>query len=97
MAKLTSDDFNVLFQELSSHSLTQNQCNQLMGVLHKNRRRLARLMRYTLVPGDRVQWTGKYGKSTGVLQRVLRKNGQVTSDADGCTWRVPLTILERVQ
>lgn len=97
MAKLSSEDFNVLLEELNSHSLTGSQCNQLSDTVRHQRGRIASLLRCTLVTGDRVRWTDRYGiPSVGTLQRVLRKNGQVTKDADGRTWRVPLTILERV-
>ena len=49
------------------------------------------LKRSSLSVGDKVTWTGRHGFTTGVINKVNRKNAKVMTEAG--PWSVPLTML----
>jgi len=47
--------------------------------------------RRTLSEGDKVEWNGRNGYTTGTITKVNRKNAKVMTEAGH--WSVPLTML----
>ena len=94
---MDTKDFNKVVSALRAGTLSQQQRNTLITVIREqqargraqNRQVLRRLGR-----GAKVKWNGKYGPSTGVLQRILRKNAEVLETSSGMIWRIPMQMLE---
>ena len=43
--------------------------------------------------GAHVEWTGKRGRKSGVVTKILRKNIEIETDS-GERWRVPASMVE---
>ena len=52
--------------------------------------------RYSLRAGDKVEWTGRLGACTGVVQKVKRKKAIVKEDVRLGNWDIPLSMLTKI-
>lgn len=89
--------FNTVISALRAGSLSQDQVETLVGVIREQqarKRELNRCQFRRLGVGSKVKWNGRYGSSSGTLQRVMRKNAQIREDGTGMIWRVSLSLLQ---
>jgi hypothetical protein len=52
--------------------------------------------RYLLKRGDRVEWSGRRGPSTGVVTKVKQKKALVTEDTKKGRWDIPMSMLTKI-
>ncbi len=52
--------------------------------------------RYLLKVGDKVEWTGRMGASTGTVVKVKRKKAIVKEDKMLGRWDIPMSMLTRI-
>jgi len=85
-----------LIEDILTQGLSIDELRQINGAVIDQIKSLrdseAALKRRTLSEGDRVEWNGRYGYSTGTVTKVNRKNARVAGDQHGL-WNVPLTML----
>ena len=81
--------------EIVSHIMTKmtdtDELNHLEKVIRMKREDIARDLKYTLQPGDRVKVDGNKGLE-GIIHKVNRTKA-VISDDNGQKWNVPLTMI----
>jgi len=49
-----------------------------------------------LKAGDRVEWSGRRGPSTGVVTKVKQKKALVTEDTQKGRWDIPMSMLTKI-
>jgi hypothetical protein len=52
--------------------------------------------RYLLKIGDKVEWSGRRGPSTGVVTKVKQKKALVTEDTQSGRWDIPMSMLTKI-
>ncbi len=84
-----------------SKTLSDNELREAIRILSAERSkrgtRKANENRYLLKAGDQVEWTGRLGACTGVVQKVKRKKAIVTEDLRGSNWDVPMSMLTKIK
>ena len=85
------------YNQVAAFVLTQandSELRCLVEAVKMRRTQLARRNVFTLRAGDTVSFTGRSGKLTGVISKVMQKNVIVQRGAT--FWRVPASMLTRV-
>ena len=81
--------------EIVSHIMTKmtdiDELNHLKKVIDMKRKDIARDLKYTLKPGDRVRIDGS--RITGGIIEKINRTKVVVRDEDGQGWTVPLTMI----
>ena len=81
--------------DIVSHIMTKmtdtDELNHLKRVIKMKREDIARDLKYTLQPGDRVKVDGNKVLE-GIIHKVNRTKA-VISDINGQKWNVPLTMI----
>ena len=81
--------------EIVSHIMTKmtdtDELNHLKKVIKMRRESIARDLKYTLKPGDRVRIDGS--RITGGIIEKINRTKVVVRDEDGQGWTVPLTMI----
>ena len=83
---------DIIGQNLSVEELRQINRAVVDQIKYKRQNKAADV-RATLNEGDAVQWSGRFGHSTGTVTKINRKNAKVLNAADSQVWSVPLTML----
>jgi len=83
---------SIIGQNLSIKELLQINRAVIDQIKYKQQNKAADI-RSTLSKGDTVQWTGRFGHSTGTVTKINRKNAKVLNALDNQVWSVPLTML----
>ena len=81
--------------DMVSHIMTKmtdtDELNHLKKVIKMRRESIARDLKYSLMPGDRVKVDGNR-ITGGIIEKVNRTNAIVIDD-NGQGWTVPLTMI----
>ena len=81
--------------DIVSHIMTKmtdtDELNHLKKVIKMRRESIARDLKYTLKPGDRVRIDGS--RITGGIIEKINRTKVVVRDEDGQGWTVPLTMI----
>ena len=81
--------------EIVSHIMTKmtdtDELNHLKKVINMKRKDIARDLKYTLKPGDRVKVDGN--RITGGIIHKVNRTKAVVLDDNGQGWDVPLTMI----
>ena len=87
--------FNTMSKTLSDFEL-----REAIGILSAERtvrnERKSNENRYLLNIGDRVEWTGRNGPSTGVVTKVKQKKALVTEETRKTRWDIPMSMLTKI-
>ncbi len=83
-----------------SKTLSDSELREAIGILSTERRgrdeRKSNENRYLLRVGDRVEWNGRNGPSTGVVTKVKQKKALVTEDTQKGRWDIPMSMLTKI-
>jgi putative ribosome biogenesis GTPase RsgA len=52
--------------------------------------------RRSLAVGDKVEWNGRNGASSGVVKKVKTKKALVTEDTKKTCWDIPMSMLTKI-
>ena len=85
---------DILTQGLNVEELRQIN-GAVIGQIKSLRESDAAVKRRTLSEGDKVEWNGRYGYTTGTVTKVNRKNAKVMTNHHGL-WNVPLPMLTAI-
>ena len=81
--------------EIVSHIMTKmtdtDELNHLKKVIKMRRESIARDLKYTLKPGDRVKVDGN--RITGGIIEKVNRTKAIVIDDNGQGWTVPLTMI----
>ena len=81
--------------DIVSHIMTKvtdiDELNHLKKVIDMKRKDIARDLKYTLMPGDRVKVDGN--RITGGIIEKVNRTKAVIKDDNGQGWTVPLTMI----
>lgn len=83
-----------------SKTLSDNELREAISILCGERdvrgERKTNEYRYSLRAGDKVEWKGRLGACTGVVQKVKRKKAIVKEDVRLGNWDIPLSMLTKI-
>jgi len=83
-----------------SKTLSDSELREAISILSSERRgrdeRKSNENRYLLNIGDRVEWSGRRGPSTGVVTKVKQKKALVTEDTQKGRWDIPMSMLTKI-
>ncbi len=83
-----------------SKTLSDVELREAISILSSERRgrdeRKSNENRYLLKAGDRVEWSGRRGPSTGVVTKVKQKKALVTEDTQKGRWDIPMSMLTKI-
>ena len=88
--------FNTMSKTLSDHELREA-IRILCGERDERGERKTNEYRYLLKVGDKVEWNGRNGPSSGVVQKVKRKKAIVKEDTRLGNWDIPLSMLTKTK
>ena len=81
--------------DIVSHIMTKmtdtDELNHLKKVINMKRKDIARDLKYTLKPGDRVKVDGN--RITGGIIEKVNRTKAIVIDGNGQGWTVPLTMI----
>ena len=81
--------------EIVSHIMTKmtdtDELNHLKKVIKMKKEDIARDLKYTLRPGDKVK-VNSNRVTEGIIEKIMIKNA-VVRDFNGIGWTVPLTMI----
>lgn len=83
-----------------SKTLSDNELREAVDILcaERNARgeRKSNENRYLLRAGDKVEWNGRNGHSTGCIAKVKRKKCIVVEDVHKRHWDIPMSMLSKI-
>ena len=83
-----------------SKTLSDGELRQAISILSTERNmrneRKSNENRYLLNTGDRVEWSGRNGPSTGVVTKIKQKKALVTEDTMKGRWDIPMSMLTKI-
>jgi uncharacterized protein YkvS len=82
------NEIKLLFLKASDDDM-----NEIAQLFNAVRRVKATQATYKFEVGQKVEWSGKRGKMSGIVEKINRKNIVVSTATDG-KWNVTATILK---
>lgn len=83
-----------------SKTLSDNELREAIRILCGERdvrgERKSNENRYLLKTGDKVEWNGRNGHSTGRIAKVKRKKCIVVEDVHKGRWDIPMSMLSKI-
>lgn len=96
---------NLAIIKTYSQTLTDAELAKAWRILYEEHQKRgeqnAKVLKYSLSPGDHVEWTGRRGTITGEVVRVKRKKVIVAEHLNGkpdmsSRWDIPMAMLRKI-